>query len=303
MIAVKPMPESGGGKKHQSFSAPGIIYLRRKTLNPKTLLFVAWCVIRVLGCSPSQDLPQPRLIEDTIEEPSGICFLKQTGTLFVVSDEGFIFEIDKLGKILRRSYLGGDLEDVCPGPDANTLLVAVEREDKLLVVDWRNLVSIQEILIDSWADGRLILEEDDDHGIEGLIYYRGTVLVTNQSYIIVDSTSGHKSDSSALLTIAPPKCHDCDAEIVFVDYQQYPDLAAVSAPSDSSNLFLISDEEDLLLEYNPVAGVIVEEYKLFGEEQEGLAFDDEGNLYIAQDSGGILKINFELFKRYYRRNK
>ncbi len=270
-------------------------------LNPKMLLLVVWCSFRILGCTPSQDLPQPRLIDDTIEEPSGICYLKETDALYVVSDEGYLYKMSKTGEVLARIYLGGDLEDVCPGPEPNTLLVAVEREDKLLVVDWRNLVPIQEIPIDRWADGRLILEEDDDYGIEGLIYYRGTVLVTNQSYTIVTETSGHKSDPSALLTVAPPKCQDCEAEIVFVDYQPYVDLAAVSALSDSSNLFLISDEEDLLLEYNPVAGTIIEEFSLFGEDQEGLAFDDEGNMYIAQDSGGILKMNFAQFKKFYQR--
>jgi len=35
---------------------------------------------------------------------------------------------------------------------------------------------------------------------------------------------------------------------------------------------------------------LVKEYAFLGDYQEGLAKDDEGYLYIAQDSGGIIKV-------------
>jgi hypothetical protein len=49
------------------------------------------------------------------------------------------------------------------------------------------------------------------------------------------------------------------------------------------------DRVDYLVETN-LDGRIVKEYAFLGDNQEGLARDDEGYLYIAQDSGGILKV-------------
>ena len=37
-------------------------------------------------------------------------------------------------------------------------------------------------------------------------------------------------------------------------------------------------------------GEILQEYAFPGDNQEGLALDGKGYLYIAQDSGGILKM-------------
>lgn len=54
-------------------------------------------------------------------------------------------------------------------------------------------------------------------------------------------------------------------------------------------LNVASDAENILVELT-LEGQLVNEYAFPGEYQEGLARDDEGYLYIAQDSGGIIKI-------------
>ena len=40
-----------------------------------------------------------------LEEPSGICFHFSRGTLFVVGDEGHVYEIDTNGKLLKQKRL------------------------------------------------------------------------------------------------------------------------------------------------------------------------------------------------------
>jgi len=39
-------------------------------------------------------------------------------------------------------------------------------------------------------------------------------------------------------------------------------------------------------------GQILKQYAFIGDNQEGITLDDEGYLYIAQDSGGIIKIRY-----------
>ena len=41
---------------------------------------------------------------------------------------------------------------------------------------------------------------------------------------------------------------------------------------------------------NHLDGRLVHEYAFLGDNQEGIAVDEEGFLYIAQDTGGILKV-------------
>lgn len=54
-------------------------------------------------------------------------------------------------------------------------------------------------------------------------------------------------------------------------------------------LVIISDTEDLLMEVS-LDGKVLATRPLTGVNQEGITFDDEGNMYIAQDSGGVLKV-------------
>jgi uncharacterized protein YjiK len=51
----------------------------------------------------------------------------------------------------------------------------------------------------------------------------------------------------------------------------------------------VNDADNILVEIT-LEGRIVREYAFIGDEQEGIARDDEGYLYIAQDLGGILKV-------------
>ena len=52
---------------------------------------------------------------------------------------------------------------------------------------------------------------------------------------------------------------------------------------------MVTDTYNILFKMS-LSGVIIESFPLPGENQEGLTFDEEGSIYIAQDSGGILKV-------------
>jgi uncharacterized protein YjiK len=57
-----------------------------------------------------------------------------------------------------------------------------------------------------------------------------------------------------------------------------------------SGLMNVVDDADNILVEITLEGKILREYAFLGDRQEGIARDDEGYLYIAQDSGGILKV-------------
>jgi len=54
-------------------------------------------------------------------------------------------------------------------------------------------------------------------------------------------------------------------------------------------LNVVNDADNILVEIT-LEGEIIREFAFPGETQEGIARDEGGYLYIAQDSGGILKV-------------
>lgn len=272
-------------------------------MNLKNLLFIAWCAIRVLGCSSSKDLPQSEVINDEIDEPSGVCYTPDTNTLFVVSDEGRLYEMGTDGVVYRWGYLDGfDTEDVCI--EGRSLLVAAEGVDEVLVIDRTTLKVVTEIPIERSPNGDNYLYEDDEYGIEGIVLVNGRIFLTNQSdyimpgCVLTGQPPPRVEDPSMLFSIEVASDSSL-AWIRSIDFFEHTDLAAVAY--HDSLFYLISDDEDLLLEFDQEKGEVVVAYELFGEEQEGLAFDDEGNMYVADESVGIMKMNLTQFKKSYRR--
>ncbi|HJN17490.1 MAG TPA: hypothetical protein QGH10_18435, partial [Armatimonadota bacterium] len=58
--------------------------------------------------------------------------------------------------------------------------------------------------------------------------------------------------------------------------------------ADRDRLYVISDSKNLFMEAT-TDGQVLAAYAFPGANQEGIALDPEGYIYIAQDSGGILK--------------
>ena len=67
------------------------------------------------------------------------------------------------------------------------------------------------------------------------------------------------------------------------------DLSGLHYDQTTRHLFVVSDGSNTIYEID-LHGRIYRARAFPGCDQEGLAFDDEGYLYIAQDSGGIIKI-------------
>ena len=69
-------------------------------------------------------------------------------------------------------------------------------------------------------------------------------------------------------------------------------LSDIHCAAARDRLYVISDSNNLLFVTTQNGRVIAKYSNLPCNDQEGIAFDDVGNTYIAQDSGGIVKIRW-----------
>lgn len=230
--------------------------------------------------------------ERRIIEPSGICFHPSRKTLFIVSDEGILFEIKTDGIPVSGVKIPGDLEGVTVDPQTGFLYVIVEGEDIILEFDPVDQEVTREFPINRlWqGDPNYIQKQRGtyDHGVESLEFVPdadhpegGTFYAGNQwdppcvfeLYIPLKS-SQEKTAEAKILRVLPLKLDD---------------PAAMYYDPETKLLNVVSDADNILVEIT-LEGKIEKEYAFPGDNQEGITRDDQGFLYIAQDSGGILKV-------------
>lgn len=233
------------------------------------------------------DIDQQKLLE-----PSGICFHPSRKTLFVVSDEGEIAEMNTDGSPVFRQKIPGDLEGVTVNPQSGFLYIISEGIDVILEYDPEKREVIREFTISREYQGNsnFLQRQDDnfDNGIESISFVPddnhpegGTFYIGNQwdPSCIFEAFVPLKSESSKI----------SHARIMRVLPLKLDDPAAMYYDPEKGCLNVVSDADNILVEIT-LEGQIINEYAFLGDNQEGLTRDDEGYLYITQDSGGILKV-------------
>ena len=116
----------------------------------------------------------------------------------------------------------------------------------------------------------------------------GTFYVANQGFDLED-----KEDPSAIFEIEVPlksgSAGKLTAKIVRFFSIGVIDLAGSHYDKASDLVYIISDATNTFFEITRT-GKVLRAYAFPGDNQEGIAVDDEGFVYIAQDSGGIIKV-------------
>jgi uncharacterized protein YjiK len=256
-----------------------------------------------------------------LDEPSGIVYHTGRNTLFVIGDAGDLLEMKTDGTPVRSGRIErADCEGVTFDPATGRVYVAVEGQEAIWEVDPDTFTILRKFTIPRTFQGRTILKAGGQ-GIEGITFVPdaghpqgGTFFVTNQAFSHDDP-----EDDSLLVEVEAPLRKPFDrltapsnvegetgkkaeavrqahgpeqgrgARVLRAIPMETTDLSGMHYDAKRNLLVIISDTEDLLMEVS-LDGKVLATRPLTGVNQEGITFDDEGNMYIAQDSGGVLKV-------------
>ncbi len=282
---------------------------KRKGLSALTMIGVGFALA---ACSASRDQPTIRfpyqwldvqgfggdIDQQNLPEPSGICFHPERGTLFVVSDEGYIAEIRKDGTPVATYRMAGDLEGITLDPGSGLLYIAVEGEDVILEFDPEKGEVRRRFPINREyrGDPNFLQKQTDtyDNGIESLAFVPDPGHPEGGLFYV-----GNQWDPPVVMKVLLPlrssRAAEAEARILGVLPFKIDDPAGMYFDPKTGLLNVVSDADNIFVEIT-LQGRLVREYAFLGDNQEGICIDDEGNLYIAQDTGGILKVK-DLRKR------
>ena len=230
-----------------------------------------------------------------LNEPSGIVFCPQRGTLFVVGDGGDIGEIQADGTLVKQARVRyADFEGVTCDPSMDLLYIAIEGEEKIIEIDPEDFRVTREFAIDRVFEGTMLLKPGGE-GVEAITFVPdsnhpegGTFYLANQNL-----DPGSREDSSCIFEVEVPlrssSAANLTAKIIRYFSLGVSDLSGLYYDRASDHLYAISDTTNTFFEITRV-GKVLRSCTLPGEDQEGITADEEGFLYLAQDSGGIIKV-------------
>jgi len=221
-----------------------------------------------------------------VPEASGICYASSSDTLFVANDEGKVYELSREGKRVRKLKLGKyDLEGVAC--DKDKLYFAIEKKERILVVEQKSLNILNNVKIVRKYDGKVVIKKDNDSGIEGITMINGTLYLSNQS----NRTYPNKDAS---IVFAVDSIKKKKTKITSIINHGFVDIAGLSYYQDS--LYMVSDKKNLLIQYDIAKQKTIATHKLPKFSQEGITFDNQGFVYFADDEGRVLKVESKRFE-------
>jgi uncharacterized protein YjiK len=207
-----------------------------------------------------------------IPEASGIGYCSNSDTLVVANDEGSYYEISPKGKILQKTKLGNyDLEGVVC--ENSQMIFAIENKGILTVE--RKRVKKEKITLDTKYNGKKLSLFNKKSGVEGIAKKGNRIYLSKQS-------NKKKKSFIAVVELTPSS-----SRIVDLIEHRIADTAGLTFHEDY--LYMVSDKEDLLIKYDIQKRKKVHKVKLGKGSWEGIAFDNQGFVYLADDDGKVYK--------------
>lgn len=238
-----------------------------------------------------------------LDEPSGIVYHRDRGTLFVVGDDGYIAEMRPDGTRLQtRGRDERDYEGITVDPATGLVYVAVEGEEAIMEIDPDTLATLRQWSIGRTFQGHTVMAEGGN-GIEGITFvpdashaHGGTFYVAHQQETPPEERTVEQAEEVAgVFEVEVPLRDEGGAEpgvarIVRQLALDAADMAALAYDSGRDVLWVISDQTNTVYEL-ALDGRVLSRRELPSEsvDQEGLAIDDAGNWYLAQDTGGVVR--------------
>lgn len=197
-----------------------------------------------------------------VKEPSDICLAPGANSLYMVSDNGILYETDMDGKVLREAtFTGYDFEAV--HSDNEYVYVADEMTRTIHLYDHKDL-KLQRSIRVPYHGGR-------NHGYESITYNKkkqALILITEDNPIwIFELDNDFKVKNE-------------------VKWKGARDISAATWYND--HLWFLSDEDRTVFKINPDTYAVEGAWQLPVLNPEGITFDQNGQLIIASDDLGKL---------------
>jgi len=193
-----------------------------------------------------------------VPEPSDICYDSKNDTFYMVSDKGKIFETDKDCKVLRKhKEKGHDFEAVYAD---GTFVYAVDESNRTIYkYKSKSFKLVHSTTIPYYGARNKGYESFDFDPI-------------NKKFILITES-------------IPIMLFDLDTDFKVTGQTDLSDIAEdiSSARFHNGFLWLLSDEDAMLLQLNASTYEVIQKWSLPLINPEGLVFDKEGNLLIACD--------------------
>ena len=215
-------------------------------------------IVNTVQCQKIKKLKPERFVTLAIPEPSDLCFSFDKKSIFMVSDEGLLFETDKNGTIIRKAnFEGVDCEAVFA--DEKFVYVVEETTREIKVFDLKDL-TLEKTISLPYSGGR-------NKGYEAFTFNR-----SKNKYIVLTEKD-------------PVYLFELDLEFKVINKIKLEKIARdISAATYHNNfLWLLSDEDNTVFKLNPNNYEVLKKWKIKVLNPEGISFDENGNMLILSD--------------------
>jgi uncharacterized protein YjiK len=215
-----------------------------------------WLILISFKAGESVKISFYKKYSTAVPEPSDLCYAASGNSIFMVSDNGLLFETDTTGKIIRESAIRGiDFEGICMAN--NLLYISDESARKVYCVDPSGLNIIKTFNL-QYSAGR-------NRGFESIVYHPQL----KQFYLISEKE--------------PIVIRVYDENFNQVNEYNFNETGDISGAAIYQNqLWLLSDEDHLVMKLDEKMGV-VKKFDLKIHNPEGMCFDLSGNLTVLSD--------------------
>jgi uncharacterized protein YjiK len=268
------------------------------------VLIILCCSVLASGCASVESetftpldiiwpyQPAGHINTADLREPSGLVFHELRGTIFVIGDEGDIAEVRldgspvKVGKVKKK-----DFEGLTYNPSTGLLYAVTESNAEIVEINPEDFSVVREFTVETTFGEKKILVADKKNKVEGIAFAPDENNPQGGAFYLSNRSIGLEQEMSSVIFAveAPLKNGDSStAKITGYFELRVPDISDLYYDPLTDNLYAISDETNTFFELTK-AGVAIKAYALPGENQEGVTIDNQGFLYLAQDSGGVIK--------------
>ena len=196
------------------------------------------------------------------------------------------------GTVVSRQNVPGDLEEITLDPRTGLLYIVVEGEDIILEFDPDKRAITRRFAVNRefQKNPEFLQKQTDryDNGLESLAFVPDEGHPEGGTFY-----AGNQEDPACIIELFVPlrtgKGDSLEARILRVLPFQMDDPSGLVYDPLKKHLYAVDDADNIFVEIT-LEGKLVREYAFPGNDQEGFAWDDKGYLYIAQDSGGIIKL-------------